>query len=220
MEKGKTAIVIGATGLVGSHLLQQLLKDKYFEKVIVLSRRSTNIKHEKLTEHIINFDDVSTFEQWVKGDVLFSCMGTTLKKAGSKDAQWKIDYTYQLEVADAARKNGVSSMVLVSSSGASSKSKIFYSRMKGELEEAIRKLNFPNYLIFQPSLLVGPRDEVRRGEQWGEKIANVLMKVVPPLRKYRPIHGGEVAQAMIHAYKKEDQSGQSIFVLDKIFELL
>ncbi len=220
MEKGKTAIVIGATGLVGSHLLQDLLKDKYFDKVIVLSRRTTGIKDGKLTEHIVNFDDVSSYQKLVKGDVLFSCMGTTIKKAGSKDAQWKIDYTYQLEVAEAARKNEVSSMVLVSSSGASSKSRIFYSRMKGELEEAIRKLNFSNYLIFQPSLLVGPRTEVRRGEQWGEKIAKVLMKVLPPLRKYKPIHGAEVAQAMINAYKKEEYNGESVFVLDEIFKLL
>lgn len=220
MEKGKTAIVIGATGLVGSHLLQQLLEDKYFDKVIVLSRRSTNIINEKLTEHIINFNEVNSYQHLVKGDVLFSCLGTTLKKAGSKDAQWKIDYTYQLEVAESARKNGLSSMVLVSSSGASSKSRIFYSRMKGELEDAIRELSFPNYFIFQPSLLIGPREEVRRGEQWGEKIANVLMKILPPIGKYKPIHGGEVSQAMINAYKQDKYSGEVVFVLDQIFELL
>lgn len=219
MEKQKTAIIIGATGLVGGHLLQELLADKYYNQVIILSRRSSGIENEKLTEHIVDFNDVQSYQHLVKGDVLFSCMGTTLKKAGSKDAQWKIDYTYQMEVAECAKQNQVSTMVLVSSSGANAKSKIFYSRMKGELEENVRKLNFPDYMIFQPSLLLGEREEVRAGEKIGEKIGNILTKI-PLFKKYKPIKGLEVAQAMNNAYKQEKYKGESIFVLDEIFELL
>jgi len=219
MEKVKTAIIIGATGLVGNHLLHVLLEDSFYSQVIVLTRRSTKIRNEKIQEHIVDFDHQESYKDFVKGDVLFSCMGTTIKKAGSKDAQWKIDFTYQYEVAKAAIKNGVESMYLVSSSGASSKSKIFYSRMKGELEEAIKKLNFPNYLIFQPSLLLGKREELRVGEKIGEAIGKVITKI-PGLRKYRPIQGKEVALAMKNAHKSGEFSGNEIFALDEIFTLV
>lgn len=219
MENGKTALIIGATGLVGNHLLNELLKDDFYSKVVILTRRSTQIQNEKLTEHLVDFNHQESYKDFVKADVLFSCMGTTIKKAGSKDAQWKIDYTYQFEVAEVARKNGVESMYLVSSSGANAKSKFFYTRMKGELEEAIRALNFPNYTIFQPSLLLGERAEVRVGEKFGDKLAKVLIKI-PGLKKYKPIQGLEVAQAMNNYYKKRSYTGENIFVLDEIFGLL
>lgn len=219
MEKGKTAILIGATGLVGNHLLRAILADTSIDKLIVLGRRSVNIKNEKLKEYIIDFDNMDSYKDLVKGDVLFSCLGTTIKKAGSKDAQWKIDYTYQYEVAEAARNNGVESMYLVSSSGANARSKIFYSRMKGELEEAIRKLDFPNYVIFQPSILVGEREEVRAGEKIGGKVADVLTRI-PGLKKYKPIKGEEVARAMLNTFKQGKYHGENVFVLDEIFGLL
>jgi len=219
MKKGRRAIIIGATGLVGRHLMMELLSDDFYQQVIVLTRRSTDVIHEKLKEHLVNFEDANSYQHLVEGDVLFSCMGTTIKQAGSKEVQWKIDYTYQYEVAEAAKKNGVSTMVLVSSSGANAKSRIFYTRMKGELEEAIKEMNFSNYMIFQPSLLVGKRDEVRVGEKWGEKIMNVFVNI-PGLKKYKPIKGHEVAKAMTNAYKKEDLRGNSIFILDELFELL
>lgn len=219
MEKGKTAIIIGATGLVGNHLLHAFLEDSFFSKVIVLSRRSTNLKNDKLIEYIVDFNHQESYKNFIKGDVLFSCMGTTIKKAGSKEVQWKIDFTYQYEVAEAARNNGVESMYLVSSSGANSKSKIFYSRMKGELEEAIKKLNFPNYMIFQPSLLLGKREEERVGEKIGEVVGRVLTKI-PGLNKYKPIEGKEVALAMRNTFKSGKYSGDKKFVLDEIFELI
>lgn len=218
MDKGRNAIVIGATGLVGNHLVHFLLEDDYFEQVVVLSRRTTGLKHEKLAEHIIDFNDVNSYQHLVKGDILFSCMGTTLKKAGSKDAQWKIDYTYQFEVAASARKNGVLTMVLVSSSGANSRSRIFYSRMKGALEDAIKELKFTNFFIFQPSLLLGKREEERLGEKIGERIGKVLTKI-PAFKKYKPIKGEEVARAMLNAIKNKSYSGEKVFKLDEIFRL-
>ena len=130
----KTAILIGATGLVGAALTDALLADSRFEKVVVFVRRATGKNHPKLEEHIVNFDAIDNWKQLLTGDVLFSAMGTTIGKAGSKEAQYKIDYTYQYEVAKAASENGVRQYVLVSSAGASPQSKIFYSRMKGELK--------------------------------------------------------------------------------------
>jgi len=214
----KKALIIGATGLVGGHLVQELLIDDQFSEVVVLGRRSTNVKHVKLTEYIIDFDDVDSYKNLVKGDVLFSCLGTTMKQAGSKEVQWKIDYSFQFEIAEAARKNGVQTMVLVSSSGASSKSKVFYSRMKGKLEEAIQKLQFPETLVFQPSLLLGDREEVRRGEKAGELIGVFLTKYI--MKKYRPIKGLEVARAMKNAYLSAGLKSYQVFELDAIFDLL
>lgn len=214
----KVAIIIGATGLVGGHLLQELLKENRFKRVVVLTRRSTNIKHEKLHEHLINFDDNRSYKDFLKGDVLFSCLGTTIKKAGSKDAQWKIDYRYQYEMAQAAKENSVDDYVLVSSSGANSKSKIFYSRMKGQLEEAIQELRFSRTQIFQPSLLLGEREEERRGEKIGEWLGGFLTKFI--FKKYRPIKGAEVALAMKNAYLKEGRGSMEVYELDDIFDYL
>ncbi|MGC9344211.1 MAG: NAD(P)H-binding protein, partial [Bacteroidales bacterium] len=129
----KTAIIAGATGLVGGHLLEQVLEDPYFDVIIIFVRRTTGIDHPKLTEHIVNFDTPDEWKDRVKGDILFSAMGTTLKQAGSKEAQKKVDYTYQYEVAKMAAAKGVQDYVLVSTPGASPGSMVFYIRIRGEL---------------------------------------------------------------------------------------
>ena len=198
---GKTAILIGATGLVGSHLLQVLLEDNRYDSVLVFHRRSTGISHPKLTEHIIDFDEPEKWKRLVTGDHLFSALGTTLKKAGSKDAQYKIDYTYQFEAAEIASDSGISGYVLVSSLGADEDSNSFYTRIKGELDEAVQKLNFETTLILRPSFLDGNRDEFRLGERIGIVAAKVLCKI-PGLKKYHPIKAHSVAQSMVAGLNK------------------
>ncbi len=192
----KKAILIGATGLVGSHVLQLLLSDERYESVKVFHRRSTGISHTKLQEHIIDFDNPGKWNHLIKGDHLFSALGTTIKKAVSKDAQYKIDYTYQYNFAKIASENGVSNYALVSSLGANPDSGSFYPRIKGELDEAVQELPFDNTLILRPSFLDGSRDEFRLGERIGIAIAKVVWKI-PGLKKYHPIKAETVAKAMI-----------------------
>lgn len=201
--KPKIAIVIGATGLVGSHLLKLLLDDESYEKVKVFHRRSTEITHAKLEEHIVDFDHMDSWKTELTGDCLFSALGTTIKKAGSKEAQYKIDYTCQFEVAKAAAENGVSHYALVSSIGANANSKSFYTRIKGELDEAVQDLGFESVLILRPSFLDGVRDEFRYGERIGIALANVVCKL-PGLRKFHPIKAITVAKALISGIEREE----------------
>lgn len=202
----KTAIIIGATGLVGSKLLQQLLADEAFATVKIFVRKSTGINHPKLEEHIIDFDKFVDVRNLVKGDVLFSCLGTTLKQAGSKAAQFKVDFTYQYEFAQAASENGVPAYVLVSSASADAGSMMFYTKIKGQLEDAVKKLNFDKTILIQPSVLEGDRDNERMGEKIGASIINALGKLLPFLKKYRSISGEQVAKAMIYFYKEDNES--------------
>ena len=215
----KTAIIIGATGLVGSHLLQQLLSDSRYSKVLVLHRRSTGTEHLKLEEHIIDFDSPKKWSKLVQGDHLFSALGTTLAKAGSEEEQYKIDNTYQYNVARAAAQNNVSGYALVSSVGARSNSKNFYLRMKGELDEAVQNLGFKSLAIFRPSFLDGDREESRFGERIGIIFAK-LFSWVPGIRKYRPIHAEIVAKAMINNLNSNQKHLNNIYESDKIFDLV
>jgi len=212
----QTAIVIGATGLVGSWLVQLLLKDDRFSAVKILARRSSGIKHSKLEEYIINFDDPVSWKHLVKGDVLFSALGTTLKSAGGKDAQYKVDHTYQLTVAKAAAENNVPVYVLVSAAMANEHSRIFYTRMKGKLERDIRQLPFKNTHIIQPGMLMGDRIENRPLEKMGTPILQFLNKL-GIAKKQKPIHASMVAQAMINISFKSQQHINTYSLL-QVFE--
>ncbi len=194
----RTAIVIGATGLVGRHLTEQLLRDRRFELVKIFVRRSTGINNAKLQEHVVDFDNLDGWKKLVTGDVLYSAMGTTLRQAGSKEAQYKTDYTYQYQVAKVAAANGVPEYVLVSAAGSSPDSSVFYSRIKGELERDVQKLPFETIHIIRPGMLAGEREKVRTGEQLGVGVLNII-SLIPGLKKLRPIQGGEVARAMLNA---------------------
>jgi uncharacterized protein YbjT (DUF2867 family) len=213
----KTALVIGATGLVGRQLVEKLLTDQAFEKVVVFGRRSCGMASPKLQEHIIDFDRPEQWQHLVKGDVLFSSLGTTLAKAGSKDAQYKIDHSYQFQFAAAAARNAVPVYVLVSSAGANPHGRFFYMRMKGELERDVKELAFSSVVIIKPGPLQGKRNEKRLGENMG--VATIrFFNALGLFKKYKPISGVEVGQAMVNAYKNL-QSGISEFALDELFEL-
>jgi len=194
---GKIALVIGASGLVGQQLVAQLLNHPEFEKVLIFVRRKSGLVHPKLLEHVIDFDKTESWSALVQGDVLFSTLGTTIKTAKTKANQYRVDYTYQYEFARAAANNKVPNYVLVSSMGANSKSSVFYSRIKGDLEDAITQLYFEKLLIFQPSILDGNRQEKRAGEKLGLAISRFLTRFV--LKNYRPTPADVLAAKMISA---------------------
>ena len=194
------AIVLGATGAVGLDLVEMLLKDNAFSEVEVFVRRAMPMENGKLTTHIVDFKQLEDWQDMIKGDVVFSCMGTTLKAAGSRERQYEIDYTYQLEFAQAAHSNGVPIYILVSSAMASAKSKLFYTRMKGELEEAIQQLHFQKEVIMRPPLLIR-----KNTTKTDEKVVVVVLKVLNALglfKKQRPMPTEVVAKAMIVSAKQ------------------
>lgn len=189
------ALVLGATGAVGKDLVQQLLADDSFESVDIFVRREVKMDSSKLTVHVVDFDHPEDWAAELQGDVLFSCLGTTIKAAGSQEAQWKVDYTYQYEVAKAARANGVKTYVLVSAIGADVNSKFFYSRMKGALDDAVQQLGFEGCFILQPPSLI------RKGsERFGENVGVAILKglnAIGLLRSWTPMPTESVAAAMI-----------------------
>ncbi|ANF52465.1 semialdehyde dehydrogenase [Chryseobacterium glaciei] len=208
------ALVIGATGATGKDLVTQLLNDKDFEEVNVFVRKPIDIQDNKLKVHVVDFEKPNEWKDSVKGDVAFSCLGTTLKSAGSKEAQRKVDFDYQYEFAKAAKENEVDDYVLVSAYGADSKSKIFYSKMKGELEEAVKQLHFNKITIFKPGMLER-KDSERTGEVLGSRIIKFANKL-GLLESQKPLPTDILAKAMINSAKIKS-NGYSSIKLGNIF---
>ena len=202
------ALVLGATGAIGKDLVDLLLKDNSVERVDIFVRREVSISSEKLVVHVVDFDHPELWTDQLVGDVLFSALGTTIKAAGSQDAQWKVDYTYQYNAARAARENGVPTYVLVSSVGASAESKVFYTRMKGTLDDAVRELGFPGCYIFRPTSLI------RKGsDRFGEKAGVAVLKALNAIglmRSLAPMPTDAVAAAMIRLAKSGRQGAAII----------
>ncbi|WP_175986816.1 NAD-dependent epimerase/dehydratase family protein [Bacillus sp. Marseille-Q1617] len=196
MEKERTAVLAGATGLVGSHLLQLLLKSSQYKKIISFVRTSSGIHHEKLDERVISFDTLKLLPHEEVDDV-FCCLGTTIKKAGTKEQFKMVDYNYPLELARVCKQHGAEQYLVISALGASADSRIFYSRVKGEVEQELEKLHYKRLHIFRPSLLVGERKEFRLGEKTGEIISRMIRPVmIGKWRKYRSISADRVAYGM------------------------
>ena len=213
---GKIALVIGATGLVGGHLVKQLTEATHISKVVTLTRRPITYHSDKVINHVINFDNLSQYSALFEADIVFSCLGTTKKTAGSVDAQRKVDFDYQLHAAQLAAKMGVEHYLLVSSSGANANSSSAYLKMKGELEDTVQALSFKRISVIQPSLLLGKRtNDFRIAEKVGSILLPVLC-VIPRLKKYRPITGRQVAIKLTQI-SKQSGYGVEYFTLDALF---
>jgi len=209
------SIVIGATGLVGRALTDQLGNADHIRRVVTLTRRSAPHSCRKVDNRIVNFDRLEEDASLFVADLFFSCLGTTRKQAGSIAAQRKVDLDYQYRAAQLAADHGMRHYLLISASGANAGSKNPYLRMKGELEEKVQALPFERISIFQPSLLLGKRPEFR----WGEKLGAMLLPIlcsVPGLRRYRPIRGEDVAAKMLQVSRQPGPS-REWFRLDEIF---
>lgn len=208
------ALIIGATGATGKDLVTQLLADDTYSQVHCFVRKPLTLTHPKLHAHVVDFETPEAWADLLRGDVAFSCLGTTLAAAGSKEAQWRVDYDYQYNFAELCHNNGVPTFVLVSAAGAKAPSKLFYNRMKGQLEDAIKALGFPSLFIFQPSVLVRKGSD-RKGEQLGLKMI-VFLNKLGLFKRYRPMPTDILAQKM----RKEVATaakGIHTFALDEIF---
>lgn len=210
------ALIIGATGATGKDLLSQLLADDTYSEVHCFVRKPLTLIHPKLYAHVVDFETPEAWADLLRGDVAFSCLGTTLAVAGSKEAQWRVDYDYQYNFAKLCHNNRVPTFVLVSAAGAKAQSKLFYNRMKGQLEDAIKVLGFARLLIFQSSVLVRKGSD-RKGEQFGLKMI-VFLNKLGLFKRYRPMPTQILAEKMLsaaHNFRK----GTFTFALNKIFEL-
>ena len=190
------ALVLGATGATGRELVQLLLNDPNFNKVFIFVRTVSKISDEKLTIHKIDFAKLEEYKDLIKGDILFSALGTTKKEAGGKKEQYLVDYTYQYEFAKMASDNGVTNYSLVSSTGANSNSSFFYPKIKGELEQSVKKLNFKKIDIFQPPMLIRQPDLMRSGEKSGIKFLITVNKI-GVLNSQKPLNVKDLALKMI-----------------------
>lgn len=192
-------LLLGATGLTGGLVLNGLLARDGVESVVVLARKRLEIVHTKLHQQELDFDQLADHDELFEVDVIICCLGTTIKKAGSQAQFRKVDYGYCLKAAELGRAKGVRAFVLMSAIGSSSSSTIFYNRVKGELEDAVKGLGYPYLSIYHPSLLLGDRPEHRIGEALGAKAMPLINRVLlGPLEKYRGIEVQTVASAMIN----------------------
>ena len=225
------ALIIGATGATGKDLVTLLLNDNAYTEVHCFVRKPMSITHPKLYAHVVNFEtpeawadllhgdvvDFETPEAWASllhGDVAFSCVGTTLAVAGSKEAQWRVDYDYQYAFAQQCKANGVPTFVLVSAAMANTQSKMFYNRMKGQLEDAVKALEFTRLLIFQPSILIRSNSD-RGAENFSVKAIHFLNKI-GLFKRYRPMPTNVLAQRMRREVATATE-GVHTFTLDEIF---
>ena len=211
----KTAIVVGATGLVGRSVVQLLAQAAHIERVVTITRRPAEPLSAKVTNHVVDFTRLDDHASVFAGDFLFSCLGTTRKEAGSIDAQRTVDVDYQFAAARLAAANGVGHYLLVSSTGADAGTTNAYLRMKGELEQRVLQLPFQRISIFQPSILMGTRVHPRLAEQVGGFVLRGL-RMMPGLRRYRPIRADQVAQKMVEVSSRPGPP-REWFRLDEVF---
>ncbi|EKN69756.1 NAD-dependent epimerase/dehydratase [Neobacillus bataviensis LMG 21833] len=198
MSTNKTALVLGASGLVGNELVKTLIQRNQYNKIHLLIRRPIeNFESPVCEQFIADFDKLEAYSELFQVTDVFCCLGTTIKKAKSKEVFRKVDFEYPLEAAKLALKGGAEKFLIVSAMGADSKSRFFYNQVKGDVEKSLKTLNLRSLHIFRPSLLLGKRKEFRFGEKLAAKASGLLNKVmVGPLRPYKAIEAKKVALAM------------------------
>jgi uncharacterized protein YbjT (DUF2867 family) len=206
---GKTAIILGATGLTGNLLLELLLIDNRYSKVKLFSRTSCDIKHDKIEEYLVDVLDLSSQKNLFIADEVFCCIGTTKAKTPNEEQYLQIDFGIPVLAAQLCKQNNINTFVVISALGADKKSKIFYNRTKGRMEEAVFMEKIPNTYILQPSLIGGDRNENR----FGESVAKVIMKLINPfmfgsLSKYKSIHPITIAKCMLLLANSSHSSGK------------
>lgn len=228
----KKALLLGATGLIGGHLLNCLLADETYDQVITIGRRKLDRKDRKLIQHVADLDTMLTLsasatdsaakdllEAFAVTDI-FCTLGTTMKKAGSKAAFENVDYYYPLKAAELGIARGARQFCIVTALGSDARSAIYYNQVKGRVEDALKQHQFHAIHIFQPSLLTGDRNESRLGEDLGKIAGGILgLAMIGPLKKYKPIAGRTVARAMLAAAHKAD-SGIHTYESDTIHEMV
>lgn len=217
MEQMKTALLAGATGLVGGELLNILLECPEYSRVVAIVRRPLALSHPKLDQRVVDFDRLEAHADAFQADDVYCCLGTTIKRAGSQEAQRRVDLAYPLAMARLARARGARRYLLVSSMGANAQSAFFYMRLKGEVEAAVAGVGLPAVHIFRPSLLLGQRQEVRFGERMAVALSP-LYSVLMPARS-RPIQARDVAQAMVNVANGVEAAGVHIYMNDEVQRL-
>ena len=214
----RIALLFGSTGLVGNLLLEELIRSELYSRVIIFVRKAGHISNDRVEEVVMDFSSPEQYSRMIKGNDIFICLGSTIKKAGSVANFERIDRDLPLKLASIAKANGVEKIAVISSVGANRLSGNYYLRVKGEMEQGILDLNFSQCVIARPSMLLGKRNEKRLGESLGK----VFMKIINPLisgkfRKYKAILGHDVARAMIAAL--QESSFKTIYESDELQEL-
>lgn len=207
----KTALVLGATGLIGDLLTRRLVESSVYERVKVLVRKPLLWQHPHLQETQFDFDRPNGL--LTRADDVFCCLGTTMKKAGSRGAFRKVDYQYPLDVARLSLSNGAQQFAIVTAMGADTDSTFFYNRVKGEVERDLTALRFPTLLIFRPSLLLGNRNENRFGERLAEGAMRLLSPLIPA--KYKGVEASKVANAMLTTMQ-QGLTGKHVYESDQL----
>jgi len=208
----KTISIIGASGLIGNEVLRLAMENKEIERVTIFVRKSLHLNNPKLIEEITDFKNLNNLEKKINGDALICCLGTTRKKTPNLEEYKMIDFNLTINLAQIAKKQNIEQVHLISAIGANPKSKIFYNRLKGETEEALINIEFPQTFIYRPSLLIGKRNEYRFGELLAQKLSPIFdVLLFGSLKKYHSISASDIAKTIVNRVLHK---GQKVEVLE------